>query len=82
VSVRDRLRRLDDNPISDYEAWVGTNLAAPIGTVGGFVMIVVGLVELSTGGRDTVGLLAMGSAWLFVGLVLLPRSFWRRVRRR
>lgn len=82
MSVRGRLRRLDDNPVSGGVAWLGSNVSAPIGTVGGLVMIVIGLIELSTGGRETAGLLIMGSAWLTIGLVLLPRSLWRRVLHR
>jgi hypothetical protein len=81
MGIGDRLRRLDNNPVSGGIAWTGTYISAPIGVLGGLAMIVLGLVQLADGGDDAAGLLGMGTAWLVVGLILLPASVWRRLRR-
>ena len=82
MGVGDRLRRLDDNPASGGIAWLATYVTAPLTTVGGIVLLVAGVVELGTNGRDTTALLAMGAAWLGLGLFLLPNAFWRWLRHR
>jgi hypothetical protein len=82
MGIGDRLRRLDNNPVSGGIAWTATHISAPIGVFGGLLMVVLGLVQLADGGDDAAGLLGMGIAWLVVGLILLPPSMWRRVRRR
>jgi hypothetical protein len=68
--------------VSGGVAWLATYVTGPVGTIGGTVMLVVGLIQLATGGKDAVGLLVMGAAWLVVGLILLPSSIWKRLRQR
>jgi hypothetical protein len=63
-------------------SWLLTHVTAPVGVVGGVVLLVIGAVEAVAGGKGTVGLLVMGGLWLLIGLLLLPPAFRRRLRGR
>lgn len=79
MTLRQRMRRLDDNPVSGGIAWIGTNISAPVAVVGGLVLLIIGLIEAAIGGADVVPLLIFGAFWLVIGLVLLPPRLRRRL---
>lgn len=79
MTLRQRMRRLDDNPVSGGIACVGTNIGAPVAVVGGLGLLIIGLIEAATGGADVTPLLIFGAVWLVVGLVLLPPRLRRRL---